>query len=78
MMIDPSAWLRPSTRREALADRTNSDCIDSSIWSRRSIGICLLLTAATLATYAPIRNASFINFDDHVAFRYAYEQRFYM
>jgi hypothetical protein len=38
--------------------------------ARLSIGICLLLAAATVASYASLGDAAFINFDDH---EYVYE-----
>jgi len=38
--------------------------------ARFVIGICLLITAATVASYEPLRHAAFINFDDH---EYVYE-----
>jgi hypothetical protein len=37
---------------------------------RLAIGICLLLAAATVASYGPLRHAAFVNFDDQ---EYVYE-----
>jgi hypothetical protein len=69
-MADPSAWLRSSPRTGLLSDREEGDRFAVDLWSRRSIGVCLLLAAATIVTYGPLRDASFINFDDH---EYVYE-----
>jgi len=51
-------------------DRTSGDRFDVRTWSRGSVGMGLLLAAATIVAYGPLRDASFINFDDQ---EYVYE-----